>query len=273
MTCKRIVRSLPLRINVLFLVIAIVLTVVSNLSHNQVLGIMLLATGWVLTLVALVPSLLGFVREHARKGKGRYADPDIIVPGWSQLRQSMGIERDIKVKVFPNLRNAYADRITMKIKIGQPVLDTLDRVSIKAVAAHELAHIGGHRKEDYSVKQKSLLFGVWVGALLAVILLLIVSYGFDPVLSPFFWFSISLMLADFIGVATRFMLWPHEYQADLIAMQHVDRRAVVSYLTAIARLRKREMTRDSYTHPSVNKRVANLGWSKKTRFKRWHFEM
>jgi Zn-dependent protease with chaperone function len=76
-----------------------------------------------------------------------------------------------------------------------------------------------------------------------------------------------------MGIAMRFISWPDEYRADLIAMQYVNRGAVVSFLTAMAALRKMDVTRDFYRHPSINKRIANLGWSQKTRFKKWYFEL
>jgi Zn-dependent protease with chaperone function len=274
MRCKTISAGLPLRTNLCLLAGAIVCAAVSSLRSEEAVRITSVAVGWVLVLVAVGPSLFGFVRGRVRKGKGRYIDPDTIVPGWRQFCQAMGVKKAIKVKVFPGLRNAYPDLTNTKIKIGQPVLDSLDSASIKAVVAHELAHIGGGFEVHYTFKQKCLLFGVRFGALLgAVVLLGRLSSGFGLPSAPLFWFSVLLAPSSLMGISARFMLWSGEYQADLMAMQYVNREAVVSFLKALAALRKLDLTQDFYTHPGINRRIANLGWPQETRFRKWYFEL
>jgi len=241
---------------------------VSSLSDKETLRITCLVIGWLLTLVAVGPSSFWFVWELVRKGKARSVeDPNTVIPGWKQLCQSMGIEKDIKVKVYPNLRNAYANDTT--IKIGQPVLDSLNSVAIKAVFVHELGHI----KINYVLKLRHLLVVILVGVALATVMLLVFTYSAGPLGSSLLMCSALLILISFMGIAMRFISWPDEYRADLIAMQYVNRGAVVSFLTAMAALRKMDVTRDFYRHPSINKRIANLGWSQKTRFKKWYFEL
>jgi len=227
-----------------------------------------LAAGGLLTLLAVGPSSCRFVWEDMRKGKPRYVDPDTVIPKWKEFCQSMGIKEDIKVKVFPNLRNAYARGTT--IAIGQPVIDSLDSVSMKGVFAHELAHI----KEKHGLKQWLLLFGV----LSAAVLLLGIPYSFGPLGSSTFSFPVLLLISvGFAGVAARFISWPFEYRADLMADLYVKQRAVASCLVTMAVLRKIDITRDFYFHPSLTKRIASLdgsqNWSRKTRFKRWYFEL
>lgn len=269
MTGKAILNGFPLKINVSLLAIAIVIVsvAISSLSDKETLRNICLLTGCLLTLLAVVPSSFGSVWEDMRKGKPRYIDPNTVIPEWKKFCQSMGIKENIMVKVFPNLRNAYARYTT--IGVGQPVLDSLDSVSIKGVFAHELAHIKG----KHALKQACLLVGVLVGVLFAAVPLLGVSYSFDPSGSSLLWLSVLLVLVDFTGIAMRFISWPFEYKADLIAKQYVNREAVVSLLTAMVALRKMDVTRDFYRHPSVNKRIANLDWSQKTRFRKWHFEL
>jgi len=267
MRCKTILDGFPLRVNVSLLGGAIVCAAVSSLPDREILRITCIVIGWLVTLAAVGPSLFGYERERLRKGKAEDVDPDTIISGWKQFCQSMGIEGDIKVKVFPNLRNAYANRTT--IEIGQPVLDSLDSVSIKAVFAHELAHIKG----NHGFKQKWLPFGVGFAALFAASPLLGVLYSFDLLGLYFFMFSVSLISISFTGIAIRFISWPFEYEADLVAKQYVNREAVVSFLTAMAALRKMDVTRDFYRHPSINKRIANLDWSQKTRFRKWYFKL
>lgn len=72
----------------------------------------------------------------------------------------------------------------------------------------------------------------------------------------------------FHRLATPFISWPLEYEADVMADECVKQGAVVSSLNAIAKLRKMDVTRDFYGHPSINKRIANLDWPQRTRFKK-----
>ena len=260
---KTILNGLPLRKNVSLLAIAIICAIIASLYDKETLRITCLVAEWVLTLVAVVPSLFGFARERMRKGKARYVeDPNTIVPGWKQFCQSMGIEKDIKMKVFTNLRNARPNGTT--IEIGQPVLDSLDSVSIKAVFAHELAHIKTH----YALKPRHLLWFVlvvvaFIGVARATVPS-IFTYSVAQLGFSCFTFSVlSILIMGFMGIAIRFVSWPDEYEADLMADQCVNQGAVVSFLTAMAALRKMDVTRDFYSHPSINKRKANLGWSKK----------
>jgi Zn-dependent protease with chaperone function len=264
MRCETILNGFPLRINISFLAIAIVCAATSSLSDRETLRMTFLAVAWLLTLLAVGPSSFGFVWEDVRKGKPRSVDPNTVIPEWQKFCQSMGIKESIKVKVFPNLRNAYARHTT--IGIGQPVLDSLDSVSIKAVFAHELTHI----KRNHTLKRGRLLLGVIFvpGVLLGVL------YSIYPSGSSIVTYAASsIIIIDFVGIAARFISWPFEYEADLIADQCVKHGAVAASLKGIATLRKMDVTRDFYWHPSINKRIANLDWSQKTRFKKWYIEL
>jgi Zn-dependent protease with chaperone function len=163
---------------------------ISSLSDIETLRNICLAIGWLLTLAAVVPSSFWSAWEQVTKGKGRCVeDPDTVIPEWQQFCHSMGIEKSIKMKVFANLRNAYTKGTT--IEIGQPVLDSLNSVSIKGVFAHELVHI----KRNHTLKKERLLFGV----LLAAILLSGVLYSFSPLGPSLFTCSALLILIGFIG--------------------------------------------------------------------------
>jgi len=267
MRCKTILNGFPLRINVSLLVLAIVFTTISGLSDKEVLEIVFLGMGSLLTLVTVMPSLFWYEWERVRKGKGKDKDPDTIIPRWKRFCQSMGIEEGIKVKVFPGLRNAYANHTT--IEVGQPMLDSFNSVSIEAVFAHELAHIKG----KHSLKQQCLLIGVPVVASFVAVLLFGIPYGSDLPGIYLFIFSVLIVSADSTGIAMRFISWPFEYKADLMANQCVKQGAVASALKALATLRKMDVTRDFYGHPSINKRIANLDWPQGTRFRKWYLEL
>jgi Zn-dependent protease with chaperone function len=263
---KTILDGFPLRVNVSLLAGAIAFAVISSLSDKETLIAACLVVGCLLTLAAVAPSLFRSAWERVKKGKSRRVeDPNTLILGWKRFCQSMGIEKAIQVKIFTNLRNAYAEGVT--INIGQPLLDSLDSVSIKGVFAHELAHIKG----NHTLKGLCLLLGI---LFTSAVLLEGVLYGFGPLGStPFACAALSIILIALTGIAMRFISWPFEYGADLMADQCVKQGAVASCLKAVAALRETDITRDFYGHPSVNKRIANLGWSQKTRFKKWHFEL
>jgi Zn-dependent protease with chaperone function len=257
MRCKTILKGFPLRINIALLVIAIICAAISSLSDKETLRNICFAIGCLLTLAAVVPSSFWSIWEQLRKGEGRCVeDPNTVILGWKQFCQSMGIEKDIKLKVFPNLRNAYHDGTT--IEIGQPVLDNLDSVSIKAVFAHELAH----SKIDYAYKLKHLLVIILVGVVLVTLWWLVFVYSVGP-LGIFTYSALLIITIGFMGIVMRFISWPDEYKADLIAKQYVNREAVVSSLTTVAALRRMDVRRDFYRHPSITKRIANLDCHKK----------
>jgi Zn-dependent protease with chaperone function len=267
MRCKTISNGFLLKTNIFLLAGAIIFAAVSSLSGKETLRIIGLVIGGLLTLMAVGPSSFWFVWELIRKGRARSVeDPNTLIPGWMQLCKSMSIEKNIKVKVYSNLRNAYADDTT--IKIGQPVLDSLDSIAIKAVFVHELGHI----KINYTYKLRHLLVAILVGAILATVVWSVFVRSVDPL--GFFTCSALFIIAiSVMGIVMRFISWPDEYRADLIAEQYVNREAVISFLTSMAELRKVDVTRDFYKHPSINKRRANLDWPEKTRFRKWYFEL
>jgi hypothetical protein len=270
---QKVVRGFSLRVNLSLLAAAIILAAVSNPADEETSGIICIIVGWVLVLVAVVPSSHGFVLERMTRGKARpVEDPNTIIPEWRQFHHSMGIESEIQMKVFGSLRSAQANGTT--IEIGQPVLDNLDSVSIKAVFAHELAHI----KINDARKLRHLLCLVLVGAVFVCIIhatvpwaLTYTTYQLDFSWLTFSFFSI--LAIGLIGIAMRFRSWPDEYEADLMADQCVTQDAIASALSGLARLRSMDVTRDFYLHPSINKRKANLGWPRRRRFRQWYLAL
>ena len=259
MRFERILGGFPLRINVLLLSIAIGFAITVSRSGREDLTTVCLTIGGLLTLAAVGPASISSGWERLKKGKGKWAeDPDAIVPQWKQFCHSMGIEEDIKLRVFANLRNAYASGTT--IEIGQPVLDSLDNVSTKGVLAHELAHI----KRNHSLRRGRLFLciGLGLGLLFGGILCGFNSLG--PQLFPCG--ALSVVMIGLISIAMPFISWPFEYEADSMADQYVKEGAVASSLKVIARLRKMDVTRDFYWHPSINRRIANLDKSRRARF-------
>lgn len=253
MTGRRALKGLPLKANRLLLVAAIVCLIISGLSSDETLRNLLTAIGWSLVLVALVPFVSKLIWEELSKGKADNRDPSKITPRWSQLRHAMGIDRDVKVKVYPNLRNAGARATT--IAIGQPVLSSLDSAETEAVLVHELAHIRGKHA------LKRVLWMIVVASVAMLVLLLLLGVLLRLGLSDCYFsgFSVVAILISSVGLAMPSICWTHEYGADVAAKQYVSKDAMVSALRKLARLRGTNLETDSYAHPSVNKRIVRLG--------------
>ena len=252
MAWQRVLRGLPLRVNRFILVIVIVLSVVSGLSSSETLRLILAAVGGALTLVALGPFVFKLIWEYLSKGKAHEAELSELVPDWRQLCKSMGIRKDVKVKSFPNLRNAAASGTT--ILIGRPILDSLDNIETKAVLVHELTHI----RDRHQIKRTLLMAGVVGSAVLALFLLLAVLLRLGLSVYYLSEFSLLGILLCSFGLSMPHVCWPMEYSADLAAKQYVSKDAMSSALRGLAELRDTPPETDSYTHPSVNKRIARL---------------
>lgn len=216
-----------------------------------------LAIALISLLLAIGPSLFGEIREQLKSGKPRGVDCSGVFLEIRDLCQSMGVTKDIKVKIVPTWRNAESKFST--IRIGEPILGKFDKASRDGMLGHELAHI----KRNHSAKK--------IPILIAIIILLSVIYLFVPLqFTPFTFLVLSFGI---VGIASRFMTWPFEYEADVVAAQHLGHEAVESFLRAVADIRQVDIQRDFYFHPSIANRIANLGWSRQTRFKKWYFEL
>jgi Zn-dependent protease with chaperone function len=257
---KLIHRGFTLKINVILLGIVIVAALIYGFFDEEILRNICIATGCVSALLAVGPSFFGYLWEELTRGKPQDVDPDIVVPELRKLCRLMGIEEEIQVKVFPSLKNAAVRSSTLEI--GQPLLDKLDSVAMKGVLAHELAHL-----KESSLKRFTFLIAVIV----ILVALVALVYQFTPFGSSFF--TLLALSFGLMSISFRFITWPFEYEADLIAEKHVGRKAVESCLRELAVIRGVDTTHEFYFHPSITNRIASLGWSEKTRFKKWYFEL
>ena len=66
------------------------------------------------------------------------------------------------------------------------------------------------------------------------------------------------LLLLMITILLRAFSWPQEYEADAVGAKYVDRDTMVVTLEALAKLRGINVEQDSYSHPSISKRIANL---------------
>jgi hypothetical protein len=53
----------------------------------------------------------------------------------------------------------------------------------------------------------------------------------------------------------------------------VGEEAVISCLKTLAAMKNMDTSRDFYRHPSIDKRIASLQWTPRTRIRRWYFEI
>jgi len=178
----------------------------------------------------------------------------------------MDIKRKVKLKIVPNLQNARASGYG--IIFGKPLLDILSRDEIRAILAHELAHIKLAHVKRKSVKTQIFILTALFAMIVVLLALLYVSTSREPTS-----FTISTLFIGIITISIRFISWPGEYEADAIASQHVDKSAIQSGLLVISKVREMDINWSYYSHPSISNRIANLDWPQNVRHKKWYLSL
>jgi Zn-dependent protease with chaperone function len=130
-----------------------------------------------------------------------------------------------------------------QIVFGQPLFDNLDKISLQGIAAHELAHI----KKSHLEKM--------------FIILILITFPFalyQTVMVSISDFMAFIMCVSFLLVVYSLLSWHFEYQADSVAAHYVGPETVIAGLRNICTLAKKDGSKDSFTHPSIVKRITRL---------------
>jgi Zn-dependent protease with chaperone function len=129
------------------------------------------------------------------------------------------------------------------VRIGYLILYGLQDSALRCVLAHELAHIK---------KKHSIVLGI----------LVLVLIGGVVVSAMYSGNIILFLLVILVGAAIISVLsWYDEYQADSVAAKVVGSTEMASALRQVSALLNRG--KDSFTHPSFEKRISSLTGSDK----------
>lgn len=127
------------------------------------------------------------------------------------------------------------------IVLGQSVVEEFGKEDREGILGHEF----GHKKGHHQVK-RALLF-----LLAAPLFVYLVQL-------PFPIFINWLIVFAAIGLVVPLVSWPFEYRADAIAAKYVGGQKVIDALLKLAASASIDINRDSYTHPSISRRIKRL---------------
>lgn len=125
--------------------------------------------------------------------------------------------------------------------LGQPIVEEFDKNEREGVIGHEL----GHRKGYH-----------WITRIVLLALVFPLLYYFTQL--PFPFYINYLILFAVMGLIMPFISWPLEYQADAFAAKSIGAEKVISGLIKLASKADMDMDLDSYSHPSIARRINRL---------------
>ncbi len=226
------------------LVLALLFTFTDHLVLKIIFGLMLSVTSG-LTAISFTACALCFpkkVKELAKLYGARKIYSLGLVEEFLNLANMMGIHlgnQDI-VRVAPCWVNAAY--FNGKIILGQPIVEEFDKESRRGVLAHELAH----RKAHHPLK----CLGVLLLASMTIVYFISLMQlpGIVNLLFVFAAYALVLPIAS----------WHFEYEADSIAAQSVGKQPVITALLKLSEANAIDIKRDTYSHPSISKRIHRL---------------
>lgn len=166
-----------------------------------------------------------------------------LIEEFSNVAKTMGVrlEGEGILKVAPQWSNAGAT-IEGKIILGQIVADEFDREARRGILAHELAHL----KAKHSMRSFAVLFLASIPVLLFILLLHLPGIV-----------NLLLMFSAY-GLILPMVSWRLEYEADAIAATFVGSIPVIKGLRKLAEVKQINVSRDTYSHPSISNRLSRL---------------
>ncbi len=271
---KLILKGMPLRINFIILSFLVLLAILFNVIPQNIyfIYVVIVLIG---TMIIIIPYLHKSIlesRKHKHVSKVNIYDKflnifrfrihldlrkDEILYEMENLRNQLKIKKKIKLKIVPDFFNAATDGYT--VYFGKPLIEILNEDEIQFILAHELAHIS----KNHVNKKLVIFFGIF--------LLILILFVFILKIHSFF--SLITIFMGIMAMSSRFISWPYEYQADIVAVKLVQKNTLSSTFNKIASIRNIDINRGNYTHPSIHNRIINLDWSPKTRFKKWYFSL
>ena len=234
----------------LFLSISLVIGLVSA-GRVQIISIVVFVVLIIVVLVRLVIHLA--VERYRDRDRGtsechrRQETLSIMVELASRMKVRLHPTRPLEI--VPGLRNAKAVphlfRSGLRVDYGGGVqicctmLCRLEGSALEGVLAHELAHL--KKRHQARMLLSSLVFA-------PIVIYTIASWSVAII-------PISLSCAVF-GLVYSLISWQSEYEADAVAAEYVGERRMADALEQVGQvLHKR---RDTFTHPSLKKRISRL---------------
>jgi Zn-dependent protease with chaperone function len=166
-----------------------------------------------------------------------------LVEELSGLAKMMGVrlEGEDILKVAPQWINAGAT-IDGKIILGQVIANEFDRETRRGILSHELAHL----KAKHPMKHFAILLLAFIPVFFFILLLHL------PAFVDF------LLVFSAYGLILPEVSWRLEYEADAIAATFVGINPVIKGLRKLAEAKHADVSRNTYSHPSISNRISRL---------------
>lgn len=245
---RLVIRGYEWRTNSWFFVLTLASACLFVMVHGlipKLVSAMMLSAACGLTSVALaqcVAALPGTVKEQLVVRRAKPAQSPWLLSECSFLAMMMRVRlcAENPLKIVPGWMNACA--MGRGVVVGQPIVDTFDNEALRGVLAHEVAHI----------KARHVINQMMAACLAYLLLARFVSIAGLPTLVD--------VIVMFSGVALTMSVvgWRCEYGADAVAAKYVGVDAMTAALRALGGHDDAQCRRDSWSHPSIVRRVARL---------------
>jgi hypothetical protein len=163
-----------------------------------------------------------------------------------RLMESMDIEEKITVKIVLGWDNAEIK--FGNLKLGQILIEKINKNSLNSVLAHELAHLKRKHTEKHMLAY--LIFGL-------LVVLSVWMTSTLPSLNSYLINFILIFIATY-AIQLRFLSWSLEYEADSIGATQEQLSVFKQALKDVAAIKNMDFHRDFYRHPSMEKRINKL---------------
>lgn len=243
----------PFRVNLILYLTTIVLTILFSVVCQPIpkifIGVALsLAVGMIfIPVMAFVTSIPRMIELWSKLNEAK------PVYSFGLMEEIASIATRMKTKVVDDYESVkYVSEwvnagVTPggSIVLGQLIVEEFHKEDREGILGHEL----GHRKGHHHLKRP----GLFVLAMIPLLCCLAQS-GL-----PFF---VNLLISfAAIGLVMPLVSWPFEYQADAIAAKCIGPEGperVINGLKKLAASAGIDINRDSYTHPSISRRIKKL---------------
>lgn len=195
--------------------------------------------------ISLLQALLGLpglVRQNVIVRRARPAESPDLLRECRDLAIAMRVRLrgPHPVKVADGWRNAGA--MAGNIIVGTPIVEEFNVEARKGVLAHEVGHIRGRHSAKQSIAMASA-YGM---------LALFLSSAQFPLIVD------VLVLFSGMALSMSKVSWACEFDADAVAARYVGSGTMISALRALSGDDDESRRRDTWSHPSMARRIARL---------------
>ena len=241
-------KGFPFKGNIFLFATVLFSAIVFTYSPTPILKIIVVIPLAISLSLVIIP-ILEFVtffskslQETLKLDEAKKIHSSSLTEEMTTIASKMGIKKNKGhlVKVMRGWLNA-AVRPNGNMILGQPIVEEFEKEEREGLIGHEFGHIKGHHLP------------------IRIAILIIISPLFYLIINfPFPYFINYLILFSALGLILPLISWPLEFHADTISAKYVGTDKIIAGLLKLADKAGVNKKRDSYTHPSINRRINRL---------------